>query len=114
MDSGREFLHTCFSRRYKWREAEDGKVIVMRPRFGESGMSRKISGLFNLSDYRIKLDDIGTLVWKRCDGKTTAAEIADELRIQFGDRVEPAEDRLSRFVSQMLRARMIEVKSGDI
>ncbi len=111
MEVGQDFLGNSFVRRYEWREAEGGKVVVLRPRFGEGRLARRVADLFKVTDYRIRLDEIGTAVWKRCDGSTTAREIADELRIQFGDRVEPAEERLHRFVSQMLRARMIGVQS---
>ncbi len=110
MEAGRDFLGDSFVRRYEWRESEDGKIVVLRPRFGEGRLARRVSDLFHVSDYRIRLDEIGTAVWKRCDGSTTAREIADELRVQFGARVEPAEERLQRFVSQMLRARMIGVQ----
>ena len=57
-------------------------------------MARRVADLFHVSDYRIRLNETGTAVWERCDGTTTGREIADELRVQFGDRVEPAEDRL--------------------
>jgi hypothetical protein len=113
MEPGQDFLGHSFVRRYAWQEAEDGRVVVLRPRFGESRLARRVVDLFKVSDYRIRLDEIGTAVWKRCDGSTTAREMADELRVQFGDRVEPAEDRLHRFVSQMLRARMIGVQSPE-
>lgn len=99
----------CFIRRYEWQEAEDGRVVVLRPRFGEGRLSRWAAELLRVSDYRIRLDEIGTVVWKRCDGSTTFREIADELKGRFGEKVEPAEDRLKQFISQMIRARMIEV-----
>jgi len=113
MEPGQDFLGQSFVRRYEWRKAEDGKVIVLRPRFGEGRLARRLAGLFQVSDYRIKLDEIGTAVWKRCDGSTTAREMAHELRALFGDRVEPAEERLQRFVSQMVRARMIAMQSPE-
>lgn len=112
MRSDSDFLESRFVRRYEWVESEDGRIIVLRPRFGEGRLARRVAALFNASDYRIRLDEIGTVVWKLCDGSTTAREMADELRDRFGDNVEPAEDRLVRFVGQMLRARMIEVRSS--
>jgi hypothetical protein len=86
-------------------------MIVFRPRFGEGKLGRWLESLLGLSPYRIRLDDIGTLVWKSCDGRISAQEIADKMRDQFGDRVEPAEDRLQDFITQMSRSRMIEVSS---
>jgi hypothetical protein len=67
-----------------------------------------------LSPYLIRLDDIGTTVWKHCDGEASVQEIAELLRERFGDRVEPAEDRLQDFITQMQRARMIRVRNKTL
>ena len=107
------FLHCRFDRRLEWREAEDGRVIVLRPRFGEGRLGSWLASLLGMSPYRIRLDDIGTLVWRNCDGKTSAGEIAILLREAFGEAVEPAEDRLHNFITQMNRARMIDIRSGE-
>ena len=103
------FLQCRFRRRLEWKEAEDGRTIVLRSRFGEGKLGRWLESLLRVSPYRIRLDDVGTLVWKNCDGRVSAREIADKLRNEFGDKVEPAEDRLHHFITQMSRARMIEV-----
>ena len=103
------FLRCRFQRRLKWNEEETGRVIVYRPRFGESPAARWLTGRLRLSDYRIRLDEIGSAVWKDCDGITKAREIVAHMRLRFGKRIEPAEERLYRFVGQMQRARMIEV-----
>jgi len=105
------FLRCRFRRRLKWKEAEDGRVVVLRPRFGEGRLGRWLESIFTITPYRIRLDEIGTLVWKNCDGKSSAREIAVKLREEFGDKVEPAEDRLRHFVTQMSLARMIEVST---
>ena len=107
------FLHCRFDKRLKWREAEDGRVIVLRPRFGEGRLGSWLASLLGMSPYRIRLDDIGSLVWRNCDGKTPAGEIASQLREAFGEAVEPAEDRLHNFITQMSRARMIDIRSGE-
>lgn len=72
-----------------------------------------MAGWLGLRDYRIRLDELGTLVWRHCDGRHTATQIADLLRERFGDRVEPAEARLQRFLVQMHRARMVVLAAGD-
>lgn len=104
-----DFLKCRFRRRLEWLEGEGSRVVVLRPRFGESRIGRKLSRLLGLSDYRIRLDEIGTAVWHRCDGEATAADIAAQLRDKFGEKVEPAEQRLHHFITQMRRARMITI-----
>ena len=103
------FLQCSFRRRLAWKEAEDGRILVFRPRLGEGKLGKWLESLLGLAPYRIRLDEIGTLVWKNCDGNTSAQQMADQLRSKFGEKVEPAEDRLQHFITQMNRSRMIEV-----
>lgn len=109
MTLDRRFLDCTFRRQLDWREEEAGKVIVLRPKFGTGKWGRWIGSRLGQSDYRIRLDEIGSLVWKACDGDTPAREIVQKLRAEFGSRVEPAEQRLHQFLMQMHRARMIEL-----
>lgn len=105
----RWFLGCRPIRRLEWHE-EDGRAIVLRPRLGESKIGRKLAHMLGFPDYRIRLDELGTAVWKWCDGKSTASEIAAKMKGQFGSKVDPAEERLQTFILQMSRARMIEVR----
>ena len=112
MRFGEQFLGSCFTRRLEWVEQEDGRVVVLRPRFGESGLGKRLAAWLGFSDYKIRLDEIGTRVWQCCDGRTPAREIAEHLRSEFGERIEPAEERLFTFMAQMNRSRMIEPGPG--
>ena len=95
-------------RRLDWRELESGNCVVLRPRFGQGRIGRWLAGKLGDPCYRIRLDDVGTFIWKACDGDTPLTEIAGRLRAEFGDRIEPADERLARFVQSMLRSGMIE------
>lgn len=103
------FTECCPERRLDWQEV-DRLVIVFRPRFGESRFGLALARLLGLEAYKIRLDEIGTLIWKHCDGKTPAREIAVILRDGFGDRVDSAEERLQSFLIQLRRARMINLR----
>ena len=96
----------------EWRE-EDGRCVLLRPRLGSSRLARWVAGLGGDPYYRIRLDEVGTLVWKACDGRTPLADIVRRMRERFGDQVEPADQRLARFVRRMLRGRMIAVDGGE-
>jgi hypothetical protein len=81
-----------------WREV-DGRVVIERPR-----PPRFLRAPFEwiaqtLASKRIRLDEIGSFVWKCLDGRSTVAEIAEKLRGRYGSDVEPAEER----VGQMIR-----------
>lgn len=96
----------------EWCE-EDGRCVLLRPRLGTSRLGRWLAGLAGDPHYRIRLDEVGTLVWKACDGRTSLAEIAQAMRSAFGVRIEPVDERLARFVRRMLKGRMIAVGEPD-
>lgn len=107
----KKWFRTCRPvRLLPWRELDGGRVMVLRPRLGDSRLGRKLAALLGLGDDRIRLDQIGAEVWKRCDGRTTAGEIAEEVRRRFGPEVEPVELRVQTFVIQMSAARMVGVE----
>ena len=103
------FWNACPHRRLDWREAQDGHCVVLRPKFGESRAGRWLAARLGDPCYRIRLDDVGSFIWKACDGQTPLTVIAVRLHDAFGARVEPADERLARFVQTMLRSRMIEM-----
>ncbi len=103
------FWNACPRRLLDWRDLDDRRCVVLRPKFGEGRIGRWLASKLGDSFYRIRLDDVGTFIWKACDGETPLTEISERLRQEFGERVEPAEERLARFVQSMLRSRMIGV-----
>ncbi len=72
-------------------------------------LGRWVGGFFRDPYYRIRLDDFGTFVWKACDGDTPLNVIAQQMQKQFGRDIEPADERLGRFIQTMLRSRLIAV-----
>lgn len=90
----------------EWEEGKNGVSLLM-PRFGTGGLGQLVARLFQPRPLKVHLDDVGTFVWRRCDGSTSVAEIADSLREQFGERIEPAEERLVTFIAKLHQSRFI-------
>lgn len=85
----------------EWEES-DGRVIVLRPLPTTRGFRGRLDRLFHgLSANRIRLDEVGGFAWLRFDGSRTVAEVAQEMKEKFGDRVHPAEERLGQLVWMM-------------
>ncbi|MEE8447798.1 MAG: PqqD family protein [Gemmatimonadota bacterium] len=86
----------------EWRDV-DGGVVLERPPPKRSG----IRGIGRLTSFmaaqRVRLDDIGSFSWTRFDGETTVGEVCGALRERFGESVEPAEERLGRFLHSLRR-----------
>ena len=86
----------------EWRDV-DGGIVLERPPAKRSG----VRGIGRLTSFmavrRVRLDDVGSFSWKRFDGATTVGEVCGALRERFGESVEPAEERLGRFVQSLRR-----------
>jgi len=82
------------------------------PRLGLGRIARKIESLFRGRPYRVHLDAVGSFVWLRLDGEATVAEIADAMHREFGDKVEPVEDRLVNFLRTLERGRFVKIGTG--
>ena len=92
---------------------EDGRVIVLAPRF----QNRLGKGLVRLAkrdqSFRLRLDEFGSEAWRAIDGERTVGEIADSMRESYGDRAEPAEERLVEFLRRLHNAGVVLVTTGE-
>ncbi|MDP6580765.1 MAG: PqqD family protein, partial [Vicinamibacterales bacterium] len=113
MMSELDFASVQPRRLLEWCE-EDGRCVLLRPRLGSSRLARWVAGLGGDPHYRIRLDEVGTLIWKACDGQTALADIVALMRKRFGDQVEPADERLARFVRKMVKGRLITLEPAGV
>ena len=92
---------------------EGGLVVVLAPRF----QNRLGKGLVTLSrrsqTVRVRLDEFGSEAWRAIDDERTVGEIADLMRARFGDRAEPAEERLAEFLRRLHNAGVVLVTTGE-
>ena len=100
-------------RALEWRETASGQCVLLRPKFGRGRIGRWFASRLADPHYRIRLDDIGTFVWKACDGQTPLLTIADGMRTRFGPDIEPAERRLALFVRKMSRSKIIALEETE-
>ncbi|NMB75718.1 MAG: PqqD family protein [Myxococcales bacterium] len=94
-------------------QPETGRVTLKVPRF-ENRLLRRLFGWLNRSptvDFR--LDEIGSFVWLRMDGARTVGRISEETRAHFGQRVEPAYERVGLFCRNLLRDGLIRLDGSE-
>lgn len=71
----------------EWYE-EDGLVRIKTIKF-EGRMGKWLCNVMKKPNYIIvNLDELGSFIWKRCDGETTVRDILDELRKNMGEKFE--------------------------
>jgi hypothetical protein len=90
----------------EWKE-DDDRVTLLVPRFGRGRLGRLMGRLFNPRPLDLHLDDIGSFAWRRLDGVNSVSDITTAMRRQFGEKTEPAEDRVVTFLTQLLRDRLV-------
>ncbi|MCP2619715.1 PqqD family protein [Candidatus Aminicenantes bacterium AC-334-K16] len=92
----------------KWEEVDE-RVIILKPKFTHPWAVKNILPRLRKPYYRVKLDEIGSAVWRLCDGRRTVKEIGELLTQTFGEQVEPLYERLGYFFQMLERNRFIKL-----
>lgn len=105
---GPNLLDMTLVREVEWEEDESGVVTLVRSRprvRGPRSMGRWVS--FMLAPPRIRLDEVGSFAWLRMNGSSDVGDVAALVREEFGDRVEPVNQRLGHLVRLLKRERFV-------
>ena len=98
---------------FKWRISEETKkVIVERPKFDNAILKKYLLPYFKKQYFDVKLDEFGSFVWLQIDGKKNVYQIARELEKEFGEKVHPVYERLSKFIKQLHQQRFVLYKNN--
>lgn len=97
----------------KWEEVE-GKVILLRPKPTTRGPRGLLDRFFHrMSASRIRLDEFGSFAWLRLDGSRTVGQVVELMREEFGEGVDPAEERLSHLIWLLRREELLGYPGWD-
>jgi hypothetical protein len=100
-------LLACRARRTAEHEVDPkGCVIVLQPRFSWKPLQR-LMVRWKRPYLRVKLDELGSFVWLRCEGVATVSEIVVCIEEAFGDKVPNVRDRTLRFVRMLARSQLV-------
>lgn len=97
-----------------WEKSEEGLVVLLKPKFRHPFFVKHLLPRQKKPHYRIKLDAIGSFVWEQCDGNRSVKELAENMKGQFGDDVEPLYDRLTLFLQSLEKNRFIYFKGSSL
>jgi hypothetical protein len=86
----------------EWSE-DDGRVVLRLQPPADRWRAPLKWLSYKMSAKSVRLDEVGSLAWMLFDGRRTVAQVAEELRATFGERVEPTEERLGVLVRMMHR-----------
>lgn len=72
---------------------QEGEAVVLLPRYGDSWLGRLYTRFLGKPFIRLPLDRRGTRFWQLCNGTRDFRAICDQLVEEFGQEVEPIEER---------------------
>ena len=100
---------------YGFAPRDDGMIDVLVPKFKNSFARKYINHRMKSPYIKANLDELGSAVWVKIDGKNKVQDIANSLKHKFGDDVEQLHERLTRYLTQLYNAgfiSFIELKKG--
>ncbi len=101
---------------YKHEETEEGLINVLVPRFTDKFLGKYLQPRLPNKYIKANLDEFGTAVWRLMDCKKKVREISNLLYEKFGEEIQPVDERLSLFVSNLYSNDFItfyELKKGQ-
>jgi len=102
--AGMNLLELKPIRAFEFVIQDEGKVTLLIPKFRGKVLGKYLQPYIKRKFFKVKLDTLGSFVWKQCDGKSSVNEIANKLRKQFGDKAEPADERVAKFVQHLYKS----------
>jgi exonuclease I len=81
-------------------------VVIIVPKFKSERMNRMILNK-RARNFKIHLDSLGSEVWLHIDGHTKVRDICNQLTEKLGDSIQPAEQRITKFLTMLYEARYI-------
>lgn len=92
--------------KFSSRLNDDGRIVLTVP---HTGVFDKIAQVlfFQPKQTYLKLDALGSFVWRQIDGSITVEELAQRVDREFGEDAAPLYDRLVAFLQILHRNRFI-------
>lgn len=87
--------------------------IVAREIEGELIIVPLVAGIGDMEDELFSLNDTGKDVWRRLDGRTTLAAVANALATEYSAQLDEIERDVIGLVGELVRRKMLVVKPGD-
>ncbi len=97
--------------RATWETADNGNVVVLVPKFHNELLVKWLVPHLRYPHVRVKLDKLGSFVWKQIDGRTTVAEIVERLRSEFAGTAESAEERIRTFLLMLEKSDLVNLNA---
>ena len=86
---------------------EKDLVTVIVPKFRNEIAKKLIVPKLKSADFRINLDKLGSAVWVNMDGHNKVSNIINNVSKKFGNEIQQAEERVTKFIFQLYDQKLI-------
>lgn len=86
---------------------EKDLVTVIVPKFRNEIAKKFIVPKLKSADFRINLDKLGSAVWVNMDGHNKVSNIINNVSKKFGNEIQQAEERVTKFIFQLYDQKLI-------
>jgi hypothetical protein len=110
------YLEVTPIRTVKEETDEEKLVTVLIPKVTSRLGKKYFEPMLKSPFIKLKLDEIGSASWLAIDGQKKVGIIAAELVNKFGDKINPVEERLTKFLTTLYEQRLItfqEIKGDE-
>jgi hypothetical protein len=107
IDTSINYLELTPVRNYDHVIEQNGLVSVFVPKFDIKWIDRIMSKIIKSRFFKAKLDEFGTETWLEMDGTKSVQLVSEHLQKKFGDKINPVEERLTKFLSELYKYNFI-------
>ncbi len=106
----KNYLEIIPVRHYTHEIENNGFVSVLVPRFTNKYLIKYLSPRLKSPFVKAKLDEFGSQVWLEIDGEKNVQRISETLLQKFGEKIQPVNERLTKFLTQLYTYNFIKFK----
>jgi len=110
IDTSINYLELTPVRNYDHVIEENGLVSVFVPKFDIKWIDTIMSRIVKSRFFKAKLDEFGTATWLEMDGYKSVQLISSHLSQKFGEKINPVDERLTKFLTELYKYNFITFK----
>lgn len=107
IDTSINYLELTPVRNYDHVVEDTGLISVLVPKFDIKWLDKIMSKIIKSRFFKAKLDEFGTATWLEMDGTKSVQSISEHLQKKFGDKINPVNERLTKFLSELYKFNFI-------
>lgn len=114
IDTTINYLELTPVRNYDHVIEDSGLISVLVPKFDIKWLDKIMSNIIKSRFFKAKLDEFGTETWLQMDGNKSVHLISEHLSQKFGEKINPVDERLTKFLSELYKYNFITFKEINL